>query len=81
MGSAYPDAQVSTQKGGGQGSRPILWPRDLVGMTRMQIPGGQTACQRNRSPSQSTAQLIGVSIESIGEEKEAAGIGLIGGLF
>ncbi len=73
--------QIAAQEGCRQRARPVLRTRDLVGMTGVQVSGGKSARQRDRSARKRAAQLVRIPIESVGKEKYAAGIGLIGKLF
>src|SRR5688500_12851429 len=61
--------QIAPQEGCRQRARPVLRTRDLIRMTRVQVSGGKSACQRNRSTRKRAAQLIRIPVESVGKEK------------
>src|SRR6266536_713916 len=70
MRRANAHAQVAAQQRRRQGSRSILRTRDLVRMTRMQIPRGKPTCQRKRARRKSIAKLIRIPIKAICKEKQ-----------
>src|SRR5215211_6886554 len=49
MSIAHPHAYVTVQKCSRQRTGSILWTRNLIGVTGVQISRGEAACQRNRA--------------------------------